>query len=68
MTSWLASIGVPLIPWRILVALWHAKELIAIAGFVLWLWFAVIIPRFPKTAWFILGMIDGLTGGCRRRW
>jgi len=30
-----------------------------------WLWFC---DRFPRTAWFVFGFIEGLLGSNRRRW
>jgi hypothetical protein len=47
--------------WHILVALWHARGLIAAVGFALWFWFW-LCRRHPMVAVFILGFLRGLFG------
>jgi hypothetical protein len=58
----LSMTGVPLVSWDLLVALWHARGLIAAVGFALvgWFW---LCRRYPMVAWFILGFLRGLLGG-----
>jgi hypothetical protein len=62
-------IGVPLVSWGALVAvwdfivaLWHARGLIAAVGFTLWFWFW-LCRSHPHVAVFILGFLRGLLGG-----
>jgi hypothetical protein len=55
----MSIIGGPLIPWDLLVALWHARALIAAVGFALWFWFWLCRNR-PYIAVFILGFVRGL--------
>ena len=47
--------------WYLLTALWHARGLIAAAGFALWFWFW-LCRRHPMVAVFGLGFLRGLLG------
>lgn len=76
MTTWLADIGVPLVPWYGLrafaVLVWELRYLFA------WLWLAgwcyvLLCRRWPTAGyllgWFVIGVVQGmLRGGRSRRW
>jgi hypothetical protein len=47
--------------WDLLVALWHARGLIAAVGFALWGYFW-LCRRYPLVAVFVCGFVRGLFG------
>ena len=54
-------IGVPLVPWSVLVALWELRAVIGFAILGLWLYFW-LCRRHPYAAVFVYGFIRGLFG------
>jgi hypothetical protein len=58
----MSIIGVPLISWDLIVALWHARGLIAAIGFavVFWFWLA---RRRPYVAVFLIGLSHAARSG-----
>ena len=56
--------------WHLLTVFWEHRGLFAAVFFLGWAYVAFwewIGPRYPKTAWFLLGIQQGLLRGLFRR-